>query len=179
MEDSMSYLAGFEVIDTRSIVLEEISKPEFRRREKLWEDNRFVDTWDVCSRIANPVVETDGYAHLLYVLGKTPNARRICVREEDCWRKFFPHELELDVCESLAETLQNDKFKRNFLDVVFGVSPNWTDWAIMEFGELAGEIIGYKLRVPIASSNQFSMNARGFNYNFGIWVPELFAGQHP
>ena len=119
--------------------------------------------------IQNPIRDNDP-VWLLYALSCTSGVDRISVRNEATWVYAWPG-LAIDECETLARLLERDKKKRNYFEVCFGQNR-----PVIEFGEMEGEIIGCKMRVPYAGRDLFIVQGDAvFEYNNAIWVPDLAA----
>lgn len=157
-------------MDTRSIVLEEITVQEFQEREKVWGDNRRIND-QVLSSVQNPIKSLT-YERLILELAETPGVRQLCVREGLYWIRVLQAQMQARAKE-LAKIAGQDRFKKNYLNVVIGPpKEDLRNCSSIEFAEKDAEIVGYKVRVQRAAEQYFTINAReNWWFNNGLWVP--------
>ncbi len=159
-------------MDTKSIVLEQVTLEQYRQFERCWGDNRKARPKEIYARVRNPIM-AEYYEDLFLQLIRIPRADRIALLTGSDWIKYFTKRgVDHTKLREMARLARQNDFKINFLE--FGLYPKGKRLAppVIEFTEHDGMIVGYKVRVPGNQKDSFTIRANGeFDYINGLWVP--------
>ncbi len=169
-------------METKQIVLEEITSHEFDRMQKFWNKFRHKRCWEIYSKIVNPIIEQD-YEKLLFSLVELPYADQLCVHEDaGKWVKEYIDRISDAQVRDLARIAANNRCKRNYLEIKLrNELKTGAPTAIIGFIEFQDRIISYEISTPLSLGCLFTVrpgqgSKRGVFYNNALWAPENYAG---
>lgn len=163
-------------MDTKSIVLEQVTLEQFRLLEKFWGDKRTARPDQIYARVRNPIT-AEYYDELFRDLLQTPRADRLSLLHRSQWlRCFTKNKFDPERIREMARIARADTRKINFLELSFYKKGHRLAPPVIEFSEHEGMIVGYKVRVPGNQKELFTIRADGtFDYINGVWVPDDYA----
>ena len=166
------------MMDTTSIVLEQVTLEQFRLLEKFWGDNRIARKDQIYARVQNPIT-AEYYEDLFRDLLRTPGVDRLSLLHKSQWlRCFTKNGFDPERVREMARIARADGRKINFLEVSLYKKGHRLAPPVIEFSEHEGRIVGYKVRVPGNQRELFTIRADGtFDYVNGVWVPNNYAAQ--
>jgi len=165
----------FRHMDTRKIILEQITWKQYQEAEKIWGDGRRARNHSIYSHIHNPVCDTD-YERLFISFVNLPFEMELSVRERNKWHRANPAGLTRNDSLYLAKIAAADAYKRNYVTLTLGIKENNNDRIIVEFAERNGLIIGYKMIVPYALKHLVTskeQSQKRYVFNHGICMPQI------
>jgi len=166
-------------MDTKLIILEEVTLAEYERMEAFWSVGRRKRDCDGYFRLSNPVTwDNEDYEGLLFYLLEHKCSSLLSVNNHGSWVRIEKTETKKPSASKVAEMAEiacKDALKNNFLEISLK-SVNGGGPAIIGFVEFDKQIIGYQTSIPgsMCGFFDFRPNGRKYAFNQGLWVPESY-----
>lgn len=185
-------------MDTKDIVLEQITYEEFEQRKRYWKLGGPHPRYGyIFSRLGNPLIwplktsSQEEYLAFLSQIASLPNLCLMAVRNhnpnlEKKWLRVPPMQLTESRLDYLAKMAVEDTYKKNYLEAKFNIlssnSAGPAIWrAVIEFREAHLQLpeyeglalIGYQATVPFEQRELFQVQSSTPYYHtiYGIWMP--------